>query len=127
MSFWDIMWFIFVSYAFVAYLMMLFSIIADLFRDRELSGFAKAIWFVVLLVVPFLAALVYLVVRGGGMAERSARTYEAARSEQEAYIKQVAGTNTPTDQIAQARTMLDAGTISQTEFDTLKARALAAV
>jgi hypothetical protein len=119
------MWFIIVSYAFVAYLMMLFSILGDLFRDQELSGFVKAIWLVALLFVPFLSALVYLIVRGKDMAERSAITYQAEQQEQEAYIREVAGTNTPTDQIAQARTMLDSGTISQSEFDALKAKALA--
>jgi len=126
MSFWDILWFLIISYAFVAYLMMLFSVLRDVFRDHDLSGFAKALWLVVLLIVPFLSLLVYLIVRGKGMAERSAVSQQAAQREQEAYIKNVAGTTTPADQIAQARTLLDAGTITQTEFDTLKAKALAA-
>lgn len=126
MSFWDILWFIFISYVFVAYLMILFSILRDLFRDHDLSGFAKAIWLIALLFVPFVSALVYLVARGKGMAERSAVSYQTAQREQDAYIKEVAGTTTPTDQIAQAQTMLVDGTISQTEFDTLKAKALAA-
>jgi hypothetical protein len=76
--------------------------------------------------VPFLSLLVYLIVRGKGMAERSAASHEAAQREQETYIKNVAGANSPADQIAKARAMLDDGTISQTEFDTLKAKALAA-
>ena len=126
MSFWDILWFIFISYVFVAYLMILFSILRDLFRDHDLSGFAKAIWLIALLFVPFVSALVYLVARGKGMAERSAVSHQTAQREQDAYIKEVAGTTTPTDQIAQAQTMLDDGTISQTEFNTLKAKALAA-
>jgi hypothetical protein len=126
MSFWDILWFIFISYVFIAYLMILFSILRDLFRDQDLSGFVKAIWLIALLFVPFVSALVYLVTRGRGMAERSAVSYQTARREQDAYIKEVAGTTTPTDQIAQAQTMLADGTISQTEFDTLKAKALAA-
>src|SRR4051794_26383747 len=126
MSFWDILWFIIITYAFFAYLMMLFWVVRDIFRDHDLSGFAKALWLVVLLFVPFLSLLVYLIVRGKGMAERSAAGQQAAQREQEAYIKNVAGTTTPADQIAQARTMLGAGTISQTEFDRLKAKALAA-
>jgi hypothetical protein len=124
MSFWDVVWFIIITYAFVAYMMMLFSIVMDLFRDRDTSGFAKAIWLLALLFLPFLSALVYVIVRGKGMAERSASSYQAAQKQQETYIKEVAATATPADQIAKARTMLDEGTISQSEFDTLKSKVL---
>lgn len=124
MSFWDIVWFIFISFAFVAYLMVMFSIITDLFRDRETSGFVKAVWIVALIFLPLLTSLVYLIARGGGMAERSARSAEAMRQQQDAYIREVAGKTTPADQIAQAKAMLDAGAISQEEYDTLKAKAL---
>jgi hypothetical protein len=124
MSFWDVVWFIIISFAFLAYLMVLFNIIGDLFRDRETSGFAKAVWMVGLIFVPFLTAFVYLITRGRGMAERSARTVELAQRQQEAYIKEVAGQTTPADQIAQAQAMFNAGVISQSEYDTLKAKAL---
>ena len=70
MSFWDIVWFIIISFAFVAYLMVLFSIIGDLFRDQEMSGWVKALWIIALIVVPFLSAFIYIVARGKGMAER---------------------------------------------------------
>jgi hypothetical protein len=113
-----------ITFAFVAYLMMLFVIVTDLFRDRDTSGFAKAIWLLALLFLPFVSALVYVIVRGRGMAERSATSYQAAQQQQEAYIKEVATTATPADQIAKARAMLDDGTISQSEFDTLKAKVL---
>jgi hypothetical protein len=125
MSFWDVVWFIIISFAFVAYLMMLFSILTDLFRDKDLSGFAKAIWLIGLLFLPFLSALVYVIVRGRGMADRTMASHVAAQEQQEAYIKQVASSASPTDQIAQASAMLDKGTISQSEFDALKAKALA--
>ena len=124
MSFWDIVWFIFISFAFVAYLMVMFSIITDLFRDGETSGFVKAVWIVALIFLPLLTSLVYLIARGGGMAERSARSAEAMKQQQDAYIREVAGKTTPADQIAQAKAMLDAGAISQEEYDTLKAKAL---
>jgi len=125
MSFWDVVWFIIISFAFVAYLMMLFSIVADLFRDRETSGLVKAIWLVALLFLPLLTALVYVIVRGRGMAERTVTGAADAQRQQEDYIKQVAGSATPSDQIAQASALLDKGTISQSEFETLKAKALA--
>jgi Phospholipase_D-nuclease N-terminal len=124
MSFWDVVWFIFISFAFFAYLMVMFSILSDLFRDRETSGIAKAVWVVALIFLPFLTSLVYLIVRGRGMAERGARSAELAKQQQDAYIRQVAGRTTPADQIAQARAMLDAGAISQSEYDTLKEKAL---
>jgi hypothetical protein len=124
MSFWDIVWFIFITWAFVAYLMVMFHIIGDIFRDRDLSGVAKTLWCLTLVFFPFITALVYIGVRGRGMAERSARAYEARQQQQDAYIRDVAGRTTPTDQITQARALLDSGAISQSEYDALKAKAL---
>jgi hypothetical protein len=125
MSFWDIVWFIILSYALIAYLMLLFSLIGDLFRDRDTSGFVKALWFVAFIVVPFISAMVYLIVRGKGMAERSVRRMEAAKAEQDRYIQQVAGQTSPAAQIAEAKQLRDAGEITADEFATLKSRALA--
>lgn len=125
MSFWDVLWLIVVSFAFVAYLMVMFSILTDLFRDSDTSGVAKALWVVALIVLPLLTSLVYLITRGRGMAERSMRSAEAVRQAQDAYIRDVAGKAGPVDQIAQARAMLDSGVISQPEFDRLKEKALA--
>ena len=126
MSFWDIVWFIIISFVFVAYLMMLFSIITDLFRDKATSGWVKAIWLLALLFLPFLTALIYVIVRGRGMAERQAAGRADLQRQQEDYIKQVAASASPTDQIAQASSLLENGKISQAEFDALKAKALAA-
>jgi hypothetical protein len=125
MSFWQVVWFIIISFAFVAYLMVLFSIFGDLFRDRESSGFVKAIWIIALIVFPFLSAFIYIVSKGGGMAERSARDAAVAKQQTDAYIRDVAGSATPTDQIAKAQQLLDSGTISRPEYDRLKAKALA--
>jgi hypothetical protein len=126
MSFWDVVWFIFISFAFIAYLMVMFSIITDLFRDRDTSGWVKAVWIVALIFLPLITSLVYLIVRGSGMTERSMRSAEAMKQQQETYIREVAGNATPVDQVAKAKAMLDAGAISQSEFDALKAKALAA-
>ena len=128
MSFWEVVWLIVIAFAFIAYLMAMFTIIVDLFRDKELSGVLKAVWFLCLIVLPFLTALVYLVTRGNGMAERSARETQATRTAQEGYIREVAGearSADPAAQIAQAKQLLDSGAISQEEFQALKARALA--
>lgn len=125
MSFWDVVWFIIISFAFVAYLMVLFSILGDLFRDRGTSGWVKAIWVVALIFFPFLAALIYLIAKGGGMAERRARDVMAAKEQTDAYIREVAGNVSPIDQIAQAQKLLDAGAISPVEYERLKEKALA--
>jgi hypothetical protein len=124
MSFWDIVWFIFIAYVFFAFLLVLFSIISDIFRDRALGGVAKAAWVLALIVVPFLSVIIYLISRGSGMAERSARQAKAVQAQQESYIKSVAGTSSPIDQVAQAKALLDAGAISAAEYDSIKAKAL---
>ena len=124
MSFGDIVWFIVITFAFTAYLVVLFHICGDLFRDQETSGVAKAVWVVVLILVQVLASLVYLAVRGRGMAERSMRSAEMLKQQQDAYIREVVAPTTPADQIAQAKSMLDAGSITQAEYDRLKAKAL---
>jgi hypothetical protein len=127
MSFWDIVWFIFITWVFVAYLMVLFRIIGDIFRDQELSGVWKAVWMIALVFMPFLTAIVYLISRGRSMAERSMRAAAMQREQQDAYIRDVAGHTSPADQITQARALLDSGAISQPEFEALKSKALAPV
>lgn len=124
MTFWDVVWFIVITFAFVAYLMVLFSILTDLFRDHALNGWWKAVWILCLIFFPFITALVYVIARGKGMAQRQAAGYEQAKKEQEAYIKQVAGEMSPADEIAKAKAMYDAGTISEAEYQSLKAKAL---
>lgn len=125
MSFWDVIWFIIVSFIFVAYLMMLFTIIGDVFRDRDLSGFAKAAWMIALIFIPFLTAIVYLISRGQGMAERQYQAVERAQARQDEYIKSVAGSSSsPSEEIAKAKSMLDAGVLNQAEYDAIKQKAL---
>jgi hypothetical protein len=126
-DFWDIIWWFVWAFVFIAYLFALFSIITDLFRDRELSGWWKAVWLIFLVVLPFVTALVYLIARGRGMAERSARSAIAARKAGDAYIRDVAGSGSPGQQIAQAKALLDEGAITAEEFAALKDHALGQV
>ena len=122
MSFWDVVWFIFISFAFVAYLMVLFSILSDLFRDDTVSGWVKAIWVIALVFVPFLTAIVYVIARGSGMAARTAAARGYPAPEADDY--RPAASSTPAEDIAKAKELLDAGVISQGEFDALKSKAL---
>ena len=123
-NFWDLMWLILSTFVFVAYLLILFQIVSDLFRDSELGGGSKALWLIALIFLPMLTALVYVVVRGTGMAKRQRAALERSKSEAEDYIRHVAG-KSPAEQIADAKALLDAGTISQEEFTKLKAKAMA--
>jgi uncharacterized membrane protein len=124
-SFWSFLWSTIVIFAFIAYLMILFNILTDLFwRDHKTSGVVKAVWVVFLIVFPYLTALVYLIVRGQGMAERAREAAATAKKQTDDYIRQAAG-RSPAEEIAHAKELLDAGTISQAEFDSLKVKALA--
>lgn len=122
-TFWAIVWYSLLGFAFVAALMALFAVIADLFRDHQLSGWYKAIWAFFLVFVPFLTVFVYLIARGRGMADRSAESAARQQRAAEGYIRDVAGSS-PSDEIAKARALLDAGTITQAEYEALKAKVL---
>jgi len=124
-NFWDFIWLLFWTFAFVAYLFAIFAIIGDLFRDHKLAGGWKALWVIFLIFLPFLTALVYLIARGKGMAERSQAAAADAQQATDAYIRQTAGTSaSPAEEISKAKALLDSGSITQAEYDALKAKAL---
>lgn len=122
-SMWDLLWYTLTVFFFVAYLLVLFQIIGDLFRDRSMSGLVRVLWIIFLVVLPYLTAFVYILTRGRGIAERQIASHNAARAATDQYIKEVTGAS-PAAQIAEARALLDAGTITTAEYDTLKAKAL---
>jgi len=123
-NFWDFIWLILSTFVFVAYLLVLFQIVADLFRNTEMGGASKALWIIGLIFVPMLTAVVYIIANGGDMARRQREAIERAKSETDAYIRHVSG-KSPAEQIADAKSLLDAGTINADEFARLKAKALA--
>ena len=126
-SFWDFFWFTISFFLLMAYLVVLFHILTDLFRDRDVSGWVKAVWVVCLIFFPIITSLVYLIARGQGMTERNIAYARAAQKDTEAYIREVSsGASSPADEIARAKSLLDAGAISAAEYDSLKARALSA-
>lgn len=121
MGVWDLVWFLLWAFYFTAYIFVIILIISDLFRDHELNGGYKALWVIFLVFVPFLTALVYVIARGKGMAARAgARRGVVA----EADDYRPAASPSPASDIARAKELLDAGTISQGEFDALKSKAL---
>jgi hypothetical protein len=112
------------AFVFIAYLMILFSIFTDLFSDHDISGGAKALWVLLLIVTWWLGALIYLIVRGGGMAKRQQARLQAAKAQTDAYIKDVAGTS-HADEIAKADELKKSGAITAAEYTALKKKILA--
>jgi hypothetical protein len=119
-NFWDVVFFVFWIFAFTAYLFVLLLIFTDLWRDHKLNGWFKAIWVVFLVFVPFLAALVYLIARGRGMSDRMQRRQPQVRDD--SYDAHPVAN--PADEIAKAQALVNAGTITQGEFDAIKNKAL---
>ena len=122
--FWDAVVLMATTFFFIAYLIVLFQVIVDLFRDSEMGGGSKVLWIIGLIFVPLLTALIYVLARGSGMAARQRGAAKAAKAEADAYIRDVAG-KSPADHIADAKKLLDAGTINADEYARLKAKALA--
>jgi hypothetical protein len=127
MDFWSYFWLLVWWFFFIAYLMVLFQIFGDLFRDHELGGFAKALWVLFLIFIPLVASLVYLIARGKGMSERTMKRTSEAMAAQDEYIRSVASPTgaSSVEQLSQANALLDSGAITDEEFAKLKSQALA--
>jgi hypothetical protein len=121
----DVMWSIFIFFAWVIWIWFLVTILADVFRRNDLSGWGKAGWTIFLIFVPFLAALIYLISNGEGMAKRNIEHQQQLRSDADQYIRSVASDSDPAEQIARGKELLDKGAITQDEYAALKAKALA--
>ena len=117
MFFWWLLWFFY----FAAYLYVIIFVIRDLFRDPKANGWIKALWIILLVFVPFLTGLIYVIINGKGIAERE---YEARRTAPENDAYSPRASSSPSEDIARAKALLDAGSISQGEFDALKSKAL---
>lgn len=124
-NFWSFFWLLVWGFVFISYLMVLFQVVVDVFRDRSLSGAARAFWVVALIIVPFLTTVVYLITRGADMNKRQLADAAQSRAAADDYIRSVAGSTDPAEQIARAKGLLDSGAISADEFNALKAKALA--
>ena len=121
----EVFWTMLIFFAFVIWIWILFTVIADLFRRHDTSGFAKVIWLIFIVVLPYLGVFVYLIAEHAGMTERALKSQQAAQEQLDQYVQSVAGKGDPAEQIAKAKQLLDSGTISQAEFDAIKQKALA--
>ncbi len=120
----DLIWWVLLAFVFVAYFMLLVSIISDLFNDHKLNGWAKAGWVVLLVVTWWLGVLIYVIARGNGMAKRQAAALAEFKKEQDDYIREVAGAS-HADEIAKAEKLKKSGALTAAEFTALKKKILA--
>jgi hypothetical protein len=121
----DVLWTLFIFFAWVIWFWLLITIFADIFRRHDIGGGKKALWVIFVIIVPFIGVLIYLIAESKGMAERQEQVARRAKSQTDEYIKTVAADVDPAGQIAQAKQLLDSGAINQHEFDALKQKALA--
>jgi cytochrome c biogenesis protein CcdA len=124
-SFGEGLLFIFEFFLLFAWIWILISIIGDLFRDHELSGVAKAVWVFFLVFLPFLGVLLYLIVRGNGMRDRTIKAQVDAKKEFDSYVQEQAHAGSPADELHKLAELKDRGAISAEEFDRAKSKLLA--
>ena len=121
----NILWSMIIFFAWVAWIFILIRVIADIFRRHDTSGWGKAAWLVFVIVLPFLGVFIYLIANGDEMGQRDMQQARAAQANMDDYVKSVAGSGGPAAEIDKAKQLLDSGAITQTEFDAIKAKAIA--
>lgn len=121
----EVMWTMFVFFAFIIWFWILITVFADIFRRKDTSGFSKVLWIIFVILVPFLGVFVYLLINHDGMADRNIQQAQAQRAQMDQYVRETAGSGGAAGEIEKAKGLLDSGAISQAEFDAIKAKALA--
>ena len=121
----DVFWTMLVFFVWVAWFMLLFRVIGDIFRRHDIGGGAKVLWLIFVIALPFLGVFIYLIAESKGMAERNMQQVQAHQQANDAYIQSVAGSGGAASEIDKAKQLLDSGAITQAEFDALKQKALA--
>src|SRR5262245_58883655 len=125
--FMDVLWSMIIFFFWVIWIWIVITVLIDVFRRHDIGGFAKALWVIFVVILPWLGVLIYLIVEHNGMRERSMHQAQAQRQAFDDYVRDTAGTagGGSASEIAQAKQLLDSGAITQEEFDALKAKALA--
>jgi energy-coupling factor transporter transmembrane protein EcfT len=122
----DVFWTMFIFFMFFIWIMILFRVFADVFRRHDIGGGAKTLWIIFVIILPFLGVLIYLLTQNEGMTQRAIERAQGQQAQMDAYVQSVAGSGGgPAGEIERAKSLLDSGAITQAEFDTIKARALA--
>jgi len=123
-NFASFLWDVLVIFAFVIWFWMLIVVFGDIFRRHDIGGWAKAAWIILVIVLPYLGVFIYIIAEHSGMAERNTQQLQAQQSATDQYIRSVSGSGGPASEIDTAKKLLEAGDITQAEYDTLKAKAL---
>ncbi len=118
--FWTILWF----FLFFIWIWILISVFIDIFRSRDLGGFAKALWVIFIILLPFLGVLIYLIARGGSMHERTVRQAEQQEQQFRGYVRQAAAGSSPADELAKLADLKERGVITDAEFEAEKTKIL---
>ncbi|MCZ7589843.1 MAG: SHOCT domain-containing protein [Gaiella sp.] len=121
----DLMWTMVVFFLWILWFWLLFTVFADIFRRRDISGWGKAAWLIFAIVLPFLGVFVYLITQNVGMTERNLDQARSQREQFDEYVRQTAGSGGAAAEIDKAKQLLDSGAITQAEFEALKQKALA--
>jgi ABC-type multidrug transport system fused ATPase/permease subunit len=120
----DIFWTMLEIFFFVIWIYLLFIVFVDIFRSHDMGGFAKALWVIFIIILPFLGVFVYLIARGGKMHERAAAAAQAQQKAFDSYVQQAAGAGSAADQLSKLAELKDKGTITEAEFAAEKAKIL---
>lgn len=123
-NFASFLWDVLVIFAFVIWFWMLIVVFGDIFRRNDISGWAKAGWIILVIVLPYLGVFIYIIAEHSGMAERNTQQLQAEQAATDQYIRSVSGSGGPASEIETAKKLLDAGDITQAEYDAIKAKAL---
>jgi len=121
----DVMWTMLVFFAWLIWFWLLITVFGDIFRRRDLSGLGKAGWIVFVIVLPYVGVLIYMIAQHEGMEQRNMAQVQQSKEQMDDYVRSVASSTDPAEQIAKGKSLLDQGAITQAEFDTLKQKALA--
>ena len=121
----DVFWTMMVFFIWIIWFWLLITVFADVFRRHDIGGFAKTLWIIFVIVLPYLGVFIYLIAEHKGMADRRMGEAQAAQAQFDDYVRQAAGSGGAAAEIEKAKQLLDSGAISQAEFDSIKAKALA--
>lgn len=121
----DLMWTMVIFFLWILWFWLLFTVFADIFRRHDLSGWGKAAWLIFTILLPFLGVFVYLITQNVGMTERNLERARAQRAQFDGYVRETADGGGASAEIERAKSLLDSGAISQSEFETIKQKALA--
>jgi hypothetical protein len=123
-SFGDVMWTMLVFFCWILFFWLLFGVFGDLFSRHDVSGWGKAGWTILVIILPFLGIFIYLISQGKGMGERAQQRAQSQQSQMDDYVRSVASSGSATEEIAKGKELFDSGAITQAEYDQLKAKAL---